>query len=100
MKKDLKDFSEHTVAPGLQVFSRSDLEYVASLLTKWDAYAVLDEVYEHLVFEGFQHISLRSLPGMQERAVRVGSAGKTFSFTGWKVPCKLCVQLFLYYARA
>lgn len=69
----------------MQVFSRSDLEFVASLLEKHNAYAVLDEVYEHLVFEGSQHVSLRSLPGMQERAIRIGSAGKTFSFTGWKV---------------
>jgi aspartate/methionine/tyrosine aminotransferase len=41
-------------------------------------------VYEHLVFDGAQHISLRSLPGMADRAVRLGSAGKTFSFTAWK----------------
>ncbi len=43
------------------------------------------QVYEHLVFEGSQHVSLRSLPGMQERSIRIGSAGKTFSFTAWKV---------------
>lgn len=43
------------------------------------------QVYEHLVFEGSQHISLRSLEGMRERSIRIGSAGKTFSFTSWKV---------------
>lgn len=43
------------------------------------------QVYEHLVFEGSQHVSLRSLEGMQERSIRIGSAGKTFSFTSWKV---------------
>ncbi len=43
------------------------------------------QVYEHLVFGGAQHVSLRSLPGMASRSVRLGSAGKTFSFTAWKV---------------
>lgn len=43
------------------------------------------QVYEHLVFRGCQHTSLRSLPGMLERSFRIGSAGKTFSFTSWKV---------------
>ena len=46
-----------------------------------------DEVYEHLIFSGSQHISLRSLPDMQQRSIRIGSAGKTFSFTAWKVGC-------------
>lgn len=43
------------------------------------------QVYEHLVFSGSKHISLRSLPGMHERCIRIGSAGKTFSLTAWKV---------------
>jgi len=42
-------------------------------------------VYEHLVFEGCEHLSIRSLPGMAERTLRIGSAGKTFSLTAWKV---------------
>ena len=78
------------------MFSRSDLEYAAELLRQHHAYAILDEVYEHLVFEGAQHVTLRSLPGMQDRAVRIGSAGKTFSFTGWKASfsaAQLRVQL-------
>ena len=45
------------------------------------------QVYEHLVFEGHEHVSLLRLPGMQDRCVRIGSAGKTFSLTGWKVRC-------------
>lgn len=44
-----------------------------------------DEVYEHLVFQGHQHTSIRALPGMADRTVRIGSAGKTFSLTAWKV---------------
>ena len=43
------------------------------------------QVYEHLVFEGHEHVSLQRLPGMQDRCIRIGSAGKTFSLTGWKV---------------
>ncbi len=49
------------------------------------------QVYEHLVFEGSEHVSLRSLPGMHDRCIRVGSAGKTFSLTAWKVCC--CILL-------
>lgn len=55
-------------------------------MEEYNAYAILDEVYQHLVFEGAEHVSLRSLPGMHKKAIRIGSAGKTFSFTGWKVP--------------
>lgn len=46
-----------------------------------------DEVYEHLVFAGHKHVTIRSLPGMANRVVRIGSAGKTFSMTAWKVSC-------------
>ncbi|MFO1157109.1 MAG: aminotransferase class I/II-fold pyridoxal phosphate-dependent enzyme, partial [Rhodospirillales bacterium] len=55
------------------------------LLESHDAYAVCDEVYEHLVFGGAGHRPLITLPGMRERCLRIGSAGKTFSATGWKV---------------
>jgi aspartate/methionine/tyrosine aminotransferase len=67
------------------VFDREELELLAQFLTRYDAYAVCDEVYEHLVFDGREHIPLISLPGMRERTVRVGSAGKMFSLTGWKI---------------
>lgn len=58
---------------------------MADLIEEHDAYAILDEVYEHLVFGAAEHVSLRQLQGMQDRAIRIGSAGKTFSLTGWKV---------------
>ncbi len=64
-----------------------ELRAIADLCIKHDLIALCDEVYEHLVFGGARHVSLRSLPGMAERAVRLGSAGKTFSFTAWKVGC-------------
>ena len=68
-----------------KVFSDGELDLIARLLTRFDAYAVCDEVYEHLVFDGARHRPLITMPGMRERCLRVGSAGKTFSLTGWKV---------------
>lgn len=71
--------------PTGKVFTRDELAFLAELVVRHDAYAVCDEVYEHLVFGAAQHVPLITLPGMRERAVRIGSAGKTFSLTGWKV---------------
>src|SRR6516165_4743889 len=71
--------------PTGKVFTRDELDFIAGLLAQHDAYAVCDEVYEHLVFAGAEHIPLMTLPGMGERSLRIGSAGKTFSLTGWKV---------------
>ncbi len=68
-----------------KVFTAAELAFIADLLQKHDAYAVCDEVYEHLTFDGWRHIPLMTLPGLRERCMRVGSAGKTFSLTGWKV---------------
>ncbi len=70
--------------PTGKVFKDDELAFVAGLLAEHDAYAVCDEVYEHLVFEG-RHRLLMTLPGMRKRCLRVGSAGKTFSLTGWKI---------------
>ncbi len=71
--------------PAAKVFTPDELGFIAELLLKYDAYAVCDEVYEHLVFDGRAHVPLMTLPGMRERVLRIGSAGKTFSLTGWKV---------------
>lgn len=71
--------------PTGKVFSADELEFIASLLIRNDCYAVCDEVYEHLIFDGLRHIPLMSLPGMRERCLRIASAGKTFSLTGWKI---------------
>ena len=68
-----------------RVFDRGELDAIARVLADHDAVAICDEVYEHLVFDGRAHIPLASLPGMRERCLRVGSAGKMFSLTGWKV---------------
>lgn len=71
--------------PSGKVFDADELAFIAGLLERHDAYAVCDEVYEHLAFDGRRHIPLMTLPGMRERCVRIGSAGKIFSLTGWKV---------------
>ncbi len=71
--------------PAGKVFSREELDLIAGLVEQYDCYAICDEVYEHIIFDGLPHIPLMTLPGMRERCVRIGSAGKTFSLTGWKV---------------
>jgi N-succinyldiaminopimelate aminotransferase len=70
--------------PTGKVFSHEEIACIADLCRQHDLLAVTDEVYEHLVFEG-RHIPLATLPGMAERTITIGSAGKTFSCTGWKV---------------
>jgi N-succinyldiaminopimelate aminotransferase len=71
--------------PTGKVFTRAELELICSLAREHDAWVVTDEVYEHLVFDGLEHIPVASLPGMAERTLTISSAGKTFSATGWKV---------------
>jgi aspartate/methionine/tyrosine aminotransferase len=71
--------------PTGKVFTAAELAFIADLLARHDAYAICDEVYEHLTFDGWRHMPLMTLPGMADRCLRVGSAGKTFSLTGWKV---------------
>jgi N-succinyldiaminopimelate aminotransferase len=67
------------------VLTREELAAVAELAVERDLLVVTDEVYEHLVFDDAEHVPLASFPGMRERTVSISSAGKTFSFTGWKV---------------
>ncbi|MBO1073913.1 aminotransferase [Roseomonas marmotae] len=76
--------------PASKVFTAAELAFIAELLQRHDAYAICDEVYEHLTFDGWKHIPLMTLPGMRARCMRVGSAGKTFSLTGWKVGYVTC----------
>ncbi|MEW2303605.1 pyridoxal phosphate-dependent aminotransferase [Streptomyces sp. NPDC006655] len=67
------------------VLTRAELTAIAELAVERDLLVVTDEVYEHLVYDEAEHIPLATLPGMRGRTVTIGSAGKTFSFTGWKV---------------
>ncbi|MGU3536341.1 aminotransferase [Methylobacterium sp. A54F] len=70
--------------PSATQFGRADLDRLAGFCRRFDAVAICDEVWEHVVFEA-PHIPLIGLPGMRERTVKIGSAGKIFSLTGWKV---------------
>jgi aspartate/methionine/tyrosine aminotransferase len=71
--------------PAATLFSDEDLELLARFCVRHDAVAVCDEVWEHVVFDGRRHRSVLALPGLRERAVKIGSAGKIFNLTGWKV---------------
>ena len=70
--------------PTGKVFTHNELSQIANLCIEHDLVAICDEVYEHLVFEG-QHIPLIQYSGMRDRTIQISSAGKTFSFTGWKI---------------
>ena len=70
--------------PTGKVFTHNELSQISNLCIEHDLVAICDEVYEHLVFEG-QHIPLIQYPGMRDRTIQISSAGKTFSFTGWKI---------------
>jgi len=71
--------------PAAKVYTEAELQAIAELCVAHDLYAVCDEAYEHLCFDGRPHRPLIAFPGMRERTVKIGSAGKTFSATGWKV---------------
>jgi aminotransferase len=71
--------------PTGKVFSRAELEVIANLCQEFDALAITDEIYEHILYDGASHIPIATLPGMQERTVLVNSMSKTYSVTGWRV---------------
>jgi kynurenine---oxoglutarate transaminase / cysteine-S-conjugate beta-lyase / glutamine---phenylpyruvate transaminase len=68
-----------------KVYSIEELEIIANLCKKWNVMVISDEVYEHMVYEPKKHLRINTLPGMWERTITIGSAGKTFSATGWKI---------------
>jgi aspartate/methionine/tyrosine aminotransferase len=71
--------------PTGKVFTREELLLIASLCQEFDALAITDEIYEHIIYDGLQHIPLITLPGMRDRTILVNSLSKTFSVTGWRV---------------
>ncbi len=71
--------------PTGKVFTREELECIAALCQEFDALAITDEIYEHIVYDGAVHIPIASLPGMRERSILVNSMSKTYSVTGWRV---------------
>ena len=68
-----------------KVFSKEELEYIASLAIKYDTYVITDEVYEHIVYAPYKHTYFASLPGMFERTISCSSLSKTYSITGWRL---------------
>jgi N-succinyldiaminopimelate aminotransferase len=71
--------------PSARVFEEAELRLLGDACVRHDAVCLTDEVWEHVIFDGRRHVPLAALPGMRERTVKVGSAGKIFSLTGWKV---------------
>jgi aspartate/methionine/tyrosine aminotransferase len=71
--------------PTGKVFTRRELEMIAGLCRKWDVTAITDEIYEHIIYEGREHISIANLEGMRDRTITINAASKTFSVTGWRV---------------
>ena len=86
-------FHKHTKAiivntpnnPTGKVFTRAELELIRDLCVQFDALAITDEIYEHILYDGTKHISMASLPGMEERTVTINGMSKTYSVTGWRV---------------
>ena len=71
--------------PTGKVFTKKELTEISELCIKWDVYAITDEIYEHIIYDGCEHISIASLPGMSERTITINSISKTYSVTGWRV---------------
>ena len=71
--------------PTGKVFTREELEAIAALCRKWDAIAISDEIYEHIIYDGHSHIPIATIDGMADRTVTINSLSKTYSVTGWRV---------------
>jgi aminotransferase len=71
--------------PTGKVFTRAELERIAALCKKHDVLAITDEIYEHIIFDGAEHVILATLPGMRERTITINALSKTYSVTGWRV---------------
>jgi len=71
--------------PTGKVYSEKELGFIAGLCIKWNTYAITDEIYEHILYDGAEHISIASLSGMKERTITINSLSKTYSVTGWRV---------------
>ena len=86
-------FGPHTKAvilntpnnPTGKVFSRAELEFIRDLCVRWNAYCITDEIYEHILYDGAEHISMARIDGMRERTIVINGLSKTYSVTGWRV---------------
>jgi aspartate/methionine/tyrosine aminotransferase len=71
--------------PTGKVFSREELEFIRELCIRWNAFAITDEIYEHILYDGAKHISMATLEAMRERTITINGMSKTYSVTGWRV---------------
>jgi aspartate/methionine/tyrosine aminotransferase len=86
-------FGAHTKAiilntpnnPTGKVFTRGELEFIRDLCVRWNAYCITDEIYEHILYDGAEHISMARIDGMRERTIVINGMSKTYSVTGWRV---------------
>src|ERR1700737_2826570 len=86
-------FGPHTKAiilntpnnPTGKVFTRAELEFIRDLCVRWNAYCITDEIYEHILYDGAEHISMARIEGMRERTIVINGMSKTYSVTGWRV---------------
>jgi aminotransferase len=78
--------------PTGKVFSKEELEFIAYLCNKWDVYAITDEIYEHILYDNAEHISIASLDSMADRTITINSISKTYSVTGWRVGWAIAPQ--------
>ncbi|MBD5151355.1 MAG: aminotransferase class I/II-fold pyridoxal phosphate-dependent enzyme [Oscillibacter sp.] len=78
--------------PSGKVFTYDELKLIADLCVKYDVYAIMDEVYEHIIYDGNKHTYMNSLPGMWERTVSCSSLSKTYSVTGWRLGYAIAPQ--------
>jgi aspartate/methionine/tyrosine aminotransferase len=86
-------FGPHTKAiilntpnnPTGKVFTRAELEFIRELCVRWNAYCITDEIYEHIIYDGAEHITMACLDGMRDRTIVINGMSKTYSVTGWRV---------------
>jgi aspartate/methionine/tyrosine aminotransferase len=86
-------FGPHTKAiilntpnnPTGKVFTRQELEFIRDLCVRWNAFCITDEIYEHILYDGTQHISMARIDGMRDRTIVINGMSKTYSVTGWRV---------------
>lgn len=78
--------------PSGKVWSRAELERIAAFVNEHDLFVFTDEIYEHFVYDGLEHVSFASLPGMWERTITISGLSKTFSITGWRIGYCTCAQ--------
>jgi len=71
--------------PTGKVFTREELQAIAALCQKWDALAISDEIYEHIIYDGQRHVPIATIPGMADRTITINGLSKTYSVTGWRV---------------